>query len=65
VVNLDPNATRETMVHLDMPALGMDWHDTFEVQDLLSGATYHWGEHDYVRLDSYVNPAHVLHVRRF
>jgi starch synthase (maltosyl-transferring) len=64
VVNLDPNATRETMVHLDMPALGMDWHDTFEVHDLLSGATYRWGEHDYVRLDPYVNPAHVLHVRR-
>jgi starch synthase (maltosyl-transferring) len=65
VVNLDPNAARETTVHLDMPALGMDWSDTFEVHDLLSGATYRWGEHDYVRLDPYVNPAHVLHVRRF
>jgi starch synthase (maltosyl-transferring) len=64
VVNLDPHATRETTVHLDMPALGMDWSDTFEVHDLLSGATYRWGEHDYVRLDPYVNPAHVLHVRR-
>jgi starch synthase (maltosyl-transferring) len=64
VVNLDPHATRETTVHLDMPALGMDWADTFEVHDLLSGATYRWGEHDYVRLDPYVNPAHVLHVRR-
>jgi starch synthase (maltosyl-transferring) len=65
VVNLDPHATRETTVHLDMPALGMDWHDTFEVHDLLTGATYRWGEHDYVRLDPFVNPAHVLHVRRF
>jgi starch synthase (maltosyl-transferring) len=64
VVNLDPHATRETTVHLDMPALGMDWSHTFEVHDLLSGATYRWGEHDYVRLDPYVNPAHVLHVRR-
>jgi len=65
VVNLDPHAARETTVHLDMPALGMDWNDTFEVHDLLSGATYRWGEHDYVRLDPFVNPAHVLHVRRF
>jgi starch synthase (maltosyl-transferring) len=65
VVNLDPHATRETTVHLDMPALGMDWHDIFEVRDLLTGATYRWGEHDYVRLDPFVNPAHVLHVRRF
>jgi starch synthase (maltosyl-transferring) len=64
VVNLDPHAVRETTVHLDMPALGMDWSDTFEVHDLLSGETYRWGEHDYVRLDPYVNPAHVLRVRR-
>ena len=28
VVNLDPHATRETMVHLDLPALGLDWHDS-------------------------------------
>src|SRR4051812_21471726 len=39
VVTMDPHATRETTVHLDMPALGMDWSDTFEVHDLLSGAT--------------------------
>jgi starch synthase (maltosyl-transferring) len=64
VVNLDPHAARETTLHLDMPALGMDWTDTFEVHDLLSGATYAWGEHDYVRLDPYANPAHVLHVAR-
>jgi starch synthase (maltosyl-transferring) len=64
VVTMDPHAVRETMVHLDMPALGMDWADSFEVHDLLSGATYRWGEHDYVRLDPYHAPAHVLHVRR-
>ena len=28
VVNLDPHATRETTVHLDLPALGLDWGDT-------------------------------------
>ena len=65
VVNLDPHAARETTVHLDMPGLGMDWADTFEVEDLLSGATYRWGEHDYVRLDPFVDPAHLLRVRRF
>jgi starch synthase (maltosyl-transferring) len=64
VVTMDPHAVRETMVHLDMPALGMDWADEFEVHDLLSGASYRWGEHDYVRLDPYHAPAHVLHVRR-
>jgi starch synthase (maltosyl-transferring) len=64
VVNLDPHSARESTVHLDMPALGMDWQDTFTAHDLLSGATYRWGEHNYVRLDPHDNPAHVLHVRR-
>ncbi|MFZ5868991.1 MAG: alpha-1,4-glucan--maltose-1-phosphate maltosyltransferase [Actinomycetota bacterium] len=63
VVLLDPHSTRETMVHLDMPALGMDWQDTFVAHDLLSGQTWGWGEHNYVRLDP-EHPAHVIHVRR-
>jgi len=64
VVNLDPHGTRETVVHLDMPALGMDWQDSFTVQDLLTDDTFRWAEHNYVRLDPHVNPAHVLHLRR-
>jgi starch synthase (maltosyl-transferring) len=64
VVNLDPHGTRETTVHLNLPALGMEWHDSFTVHDLLSGDTFRWGEHNYVRLDPYHQPAHVLHVRR-
>ncbi len=64
VVNLDPHGARESTVHLDMPSLGMDWSDTFMVHDLMSGETYRWGAHNYVRLDPHVHPAHVLHVRR-
>lgn len=64
VINLDPHAARETMVHLDMPALGMDWSDHFVVHDEITGADYTWGEHDYVRLDPGHEPAHVLSVRR-
>jgi starch synthase (maltosyl-transferring) len=64
VVNVDPHAPRESMVHLDMPALGMDWSDTFVVHDENSGATWTWGEHDYVRLDPFVEPAHILTIRR-
>jgi len=64
VVNLDPHGTRESAVHLWMPALGMDWHDSFTAHDLLSGEAYRWGEHNYIRLDPYQHPAHVLHVRR-
>jgi starch synthase (maltosyl-transferring) len=64
VVNLDPHGTRETTVHLTMPALGMGWHDSFTVHDLVTGDSYRWGEHSYVRLDPHSQPAHVLHIRR-
>ncbi len=63
VLNVDPHAAHETVVHLDMPALGLDWQDTFEVHDELTDQAWHWGEHNYVRLDPSVEPAHVLHLR--
>ncbi|HEX6248740.1 MAG TPA: maltotransferase domain-containing protein [Nocardioidaceae bacterium] len=64
VVNVDPHAARETTVHLNMPALGLDWHDHLVVHDEITGQTWTWGEHNYVRLDPYTDPAHVLTVRR-
>ena len=64
VVNVDPHAARETTVHLNMPELGMDWHDTFAVHDELTDQSWRWGEHNYVRLDPFTQPAHILTVRR-
>jgi starch synthase (maltosyl-transferring) len=64
VINLDPHAARETVVHLDLPALGLDWQDSLAVHDELSGQDWHWGQHNYVRLDPGTEPAHVLTVRR-
>jgi len=64
VVNVDPHATRETTVHLNMPALGMDWQDTFVVHDEITDQTWQWGERNFVRLDPGHEPAHVLTVRR-
>ncbi|RLV51076.1 alpha-1,4-glucan--maltose-1-phosphate maltosyltransferase [Nocardioides mangrovicus] len=64
VVNLDPHGTRETTVHLDLPALGLDWQETFAVHDEISGEVWQWGAHNYVRLDPFWEPAHVLVVRR-
>jgi starch synthase (maltosyl-transferring) len=65
IVNLDPHGPREATVALDMPALGFDWHETFEAHDELTGARYPWGQFNYVRLDPAVEPAHVLAVRRW
>jgi starch synthase (maltosyl-transferring) len=64
VANLDPHATRETTVRLDMPALGLEWWETFEVRDELGGEVYTWGHENYVRLDPAAAPAHVFAVRR-
>ncbi len=64
VVNLDPHAARETTIHLNMPALGLDWHDSFAVHDEITGADWLWTEHDYVRLDPGYEPAHVLTIAR-
>jgi starch synthase (maltosyl-transferring) len=63
VVNLDPHGAQETTVHLDMPALGLDWGDTFTVRDGLTGQSWRWGEHNYVRLDPGYEVAHVLTAR--
>ena len=64
VVNVDPHGTRETMVHLDMAALGLGWNDSFLAHDEITGQTWNWTEHNYVRLDPYHEPAHILTIRR-
>ncbi len=63
VVNVDPHATRESFVHLDLPTLGLDWNDGFAVHDEITDQTWHWGANSFVRLDP-GEPAHVLTVRR-
>jgi starch synthase (maltosyl-transferring) len=64
VVNVDPHAARETMVHLDLAALGLTTSDSFIVHDEITGADWSWGQHNYVRLDPFHEPAHILTVRR-
>ncbi|WP_426568590.1 alpha-1,4-glucan--maltose-1-phosphate maltosyltransferase [Streptomyces canus] len=64
VVNLDPHHTQEATVSLDMPQLGLDWHESVPVRDQLTGETYYWGRANYVRLEPGTRPAHVLTVLR-
>jgi starch synthase (maltosyl-transferring) len=47
-----------------MPALGMGWHDTFNVYDEITEQTWNWKEHNFVRLDPGHEPAHILSVRK-
>src|SRR5690606_39156063 len=60
VANVDPHSVRETMVHLDLAAIGMQPGDSFGVHDLVTGARWTWGENNYVRLDAFVEPVHLL-----
>jgi starch synthase (maltosyl-transferring) len=64
VVNLDPHQAREATVWLDMPELGMDWHEEFTAKDELSGEIFSWGQANYVSLDPAMRPAHIFTVTR-
>ncbi|MEV5612073.1 alpha-1,4-glucan--maltose-1-phosphate maltosyltransferase [Streptomyces sp. NPDC052225] len=64
VVNLDPHHTQEATVSLDMPQLGLGWHESVPVRDELTSDTYHWGRANYVRLEPGRTPAHILTVLR-
>ncbi len=52
VVNLDPHHAQETVLDLDLGAVGSPWQGPFEARDELTGETYMWdGNRPYVRLD--------------
>ncbi len=64
VCSVDPGEVQWGNTDLDLPALGFDWADRFTVVDELTGASYTWGQHNTVRLDPYLQPAHVFTVHR-
>jgi starch synthase (maltosyl-transferring) len=63
IVNLDPHGAREATVYLEMPELGLDWGETFDACDEVTGTSYQWGQANYVRLDPFREPAHVMTVK--
>jgi len=62
VANVDPHSVRETMVHLDLSKIGLPAGSTFGVTDLITGEKFEWGTDNYVRLDAFGEPCHILHV---
>ncbi|OLB78813.1 MAG: alpha-1,4-glucan--maltose-1-phosphate maltosyltransferase [Actinobacteria bacterium 13_2_20CM_2_71_6] len=64
VCTLDSTHVQWGNTTLDMPALGLDWHERFTVRDELTGASYDWGQYNAVRLDPHLEPAHVFTVHR-
>lgn len=67
VVNLDPYASRDAEVYLDLRPFGVSAHwdgsPVLEVTDEMNGQTYLWNDHPYVRLDPRGQVAHVLSVK--
>jgi starch synthase (maltosyl-transferring) len=64
IVSLDPHNIVETEVYLDMQALGLTARDVYLVHDELTGQTWRWGQHAFVRL-THDDPAHILTLVRY
>jgi starch synthase (maltosyl-transferring) len=62
VANLDPHGSRETIVHLDPTLFARPPGETFAAHDLITDSMWQWGTDDYVRLDPFTEPVHILHI---
>ncbi|GAA2684280.1 DUF3416 domain-containing protein [Actinosynnema pretiosum subsp. pretiosum] len=64
VVSLDPNGAQEGTIRLDLPALGIDWHERLIAHDEVTGETWDWGQANYVKLEPWRATAHIVAVQR-
>jgi starch synthase (maltosyl-transferring) len=62
IANLDPHATRQTTVYLDPTRFGQPAGATFDVEDLITGNVWTWSTANFVRLDAFTEPVHILKV---
>jgi len=62
VANVDPHSVRESTVYLDLTRLGLGADDRFDVKDLITGQRFQWGRDNFVRLDAFTEPVHILRV---
>ncbi|WP_040160463.1 maltotransferase domain-containing protein [Nigerium massiliense] len=61
IVSVDQTSTVEGEVFVDMDAIGLAEDAPLPLRDELTGATFTWGQRNFVRL-SPSQPAHILHV---
>jgi starch synthase (maltosyl-transferring) len=65
VVNLDPYRKQHSFVDVPIDQFGQMESDVYQVQDLLSDASYTWhGRRNYIELDPAIQPAHIFRVQR-
>jgi starch synthase (maltosyl-transferring) len=64
IVNLDFRYKQSGWVQLPLDRFGLDPHQPFQVEDMLTGARYQWqGARNYVELDPSHTPAHIFKIR--
>jgi starch synthase (maltosyl-transferring) len=49
-------------VHLDLTQLGLDPGVTFDVREIVTGQRWTWTDSNFVRLDAFTEPVHILNV---
>ncbi|WP_353847074.1 hypothetical protein [Phycicoccus sp.] len=65
VANMDAHSNRESIVRLDLTALGLPADSGMPVHDLISDAWFDWGADNFVRLGPDTEPVHVFEVRSY
>jgi starch synthase (maltosyl-transferring) len=64
-INLDPTQEQAGWIDLDLKQLAIPHNVTFEIEDLLTGAHYHWHDRsNYVALNPDIMPAHIFRLIR-
>jgi starch synthase (maltosyl-transferring) len=61
---LDPNSPQAGTLHLDLAALGFGDAAQVLARDLITGQTWAWGSHNYIRHDPHFTCAHAVVLER-
>jgi starch synthase (maltosyl-transferring) len=61
---LDPNSPQAGTLHLDLDALGFGDASQVLARDLITGNTWAWGSHNYIRHDPNFTCAHAVVLER-
>jgi starch synthase (maltosyl-transferring) len=65
-VTVDTHHSQTAFVHVPLEDLGIGQHETFQVEDLLTGERFLWtGARNFVSLNPHTRPAHIFRVRKW
>ena len=65
-VTVDPHHSQTAFVYVPLDDFGIGQHETFQVEDLLTGERFLWtGARNFISLNPHTRPAHLFRVRRW